>query len=231
MKIGNKLGKVYDFMMSYKDYKLYKQFKINYGLKFTHWRKHIEIIRYPELYSHFTPKMSSIIIDVGAQYGDWSMLWAKKYDSGVLALELLRSNYKEMLKDMKLNKINIIPMNLAIGNGQNIAVENSKGMAYNRMIGYADTKTYTLDELIEPNELDIIKIDVEGFEYEVLEGATNLIKRFHPRIIIETHSKELRKKCDEFLINNGYKLDFEGRTVKGKGWMDEVTNLFYIGSG
>jgi hypothetical protein len=76
--------------------------------------------------------------------------------------------------------------------------------------------------------IDLLKVDVEGFELDVLKEAETTICRFKPRIIIETHSKGLRMKCHEFLSSNRYKLKVEGRTVtsKAKG-MDKITNLFY----
>ena len=64
--------------------------------------------------------------------------------------------------------------------------------------------------------VDLLKIDVEGFELDVLLGAENTIRQFKPRIIIETHSKELRKKCHAFLSSLGYSLKVEGRTVNIK---------------
>jgi hypothetical protein len=88
-------------------------------------------------------------------------------------------------------------------------------------------QTKTLDSF-NFDRIDLLKIDVEGFEYDVLNGAVNTIRRLKPKIILETHSKELRQKCDDFLKKAGYRLKVEGRTVLSnqKGF-DEVTNLFY----
>ena len=91
------------------------------------------------------------------------------------------------------------------------------------------TETVRWDDLVfgkfnvKPN---ILKIDVEGFEYEVLQGAEEVLKQYSPRIIIETHSKELREKCHSFLSEKGYLLVDEGRTVINKSG-NEITNLFY----
>ena len=50
-------------------------------------------------------------------------------------------------------------------------------------------------------------------------------------IIIETHSSTLREQCTETLQNLGYTLKHVGRTVKGKGWMNEVSVLFFSADG
>ncbi|MDB5117667.1 MAG: hypothetical protein JWQ79_3159 [Mucilaginibacter sp.] len=42
-----------------------------------------------------------------------------------------------------------------------------------------------LDELKNLTRLDLVKIDVEGFEYRVLKGLFNTLYRFRPRIIFE----------------------------------------------
>ena len=49
-----------------------------------------------------------------------------------------------------------------------------------------------------------MKYFVEGFEYEVLEGLIETLKKYKPKIIIETHSVELNYKCFNFLTELGY---------------------------
>ncbi len=47
-----------------------------------------------------------------------------------------------------------------------------------------------LDEVIERYRLpppDWIKIDVEGMEAEVLTGASETLRRFHPQMVVEIH--------------------------------------------
>ena len=74
-----------------------------------------------------------------------------------------------------------------------------------------------------------LKIDVEGFEMNVLCGASKILKDIRPKIIIETHSSELKKEVIHFLDEYGYILKIEGRSAVGKGCMDSVQNLFFTG--
>ena len=67
----------------------------------------------------------------------------------------------------------------------------------------------------------------------MLQGALKTIRKSRPKIIVETHSIELRRKCDEILETEGYTLKYKGRTVKEKGTslsnkFDEIVNLFYF---
>jgi hypothetical protein len=47
-----------------------------------------------------------------------------------------------------------------------------------------------LDALVGTSPCTLLKIDVEGFEMQVLEGATKLIQREHPKIAIAAYHHE-----------------------------------------
>jgi len=177
----------------------------------------------------FKPNKNDTVIDVGAYYGDSAVWWAKEFSAKVIAFEPLPEAYTELLENAKLNKVNdkIKAYNVALGDGKDITGGKGKGTMFNFSNKESTFQTRTLDSFAL-DKADILKIDVEGFEYGVLNGAVNTINKFKPKIILETHSKELRRKCNEFLDSVGYKLEFEGRTSisKQKGF-DEVTNLFY----
>jgi hypothetical protein len=52
---------------------------------------------------------------------------------------------------------------------------------------------------------DVIKLDVEGDEFNVLSGAMRVLKDHRPRLIIEVHSIELERACDRLLTDLGYR--------------------------
>ena len=173
----------------------------------------------------FTPAKGQVVLDVGANYGDSSIWWAKKFGAKVVAFEPLNDVFIELEKNVELNSADVIAYNVAIGNGEEIS-GNSQGRMFSAG-GVLKIKTKRLDDY-SFDRVDLLKIDVEGFEYEVLKGAENTINKFKPRIIIETHSDSLRRICDQYLLNHGYSLRLEGRTVTVKApGMDRVTNLFY----
>ena len=233
--IGERLGKIYDFFMLGPRY---VKFALLNDVRYKNWRECSEICREPDMYlvDEFIPKPGEVIYDIGAQYGDWAVLWAKKYGAEVYAFEPLESNVLAIWDNIYVNdlynKVSVI--NSFIGNGLILPFERRGDMAVAGLSNVLSERSDRLDDLVKEYDFkspDIIKIDVEGFEKTVLEGAQYLLLE-KPRIIIETHSKALRKACETFLIEYyGYEEKHVDRTVKGKGWMDEVSVLFFAADG
>jgi FkbM family methyltransferase len=76
-------------------------------------------------------------------------------------------------------------------------------------------KCYSIDELLQQGYAapDIIKIDVEGAELDVLNGAINTLKQYKPHILLATHDCHLpgvKDQCINFLVELGYTLKHTG---------------------
>ena len=227
--IGDYWGRKYDYA------RYYLPFRIQTGIKYYNWRNCMEAI-YERMYEvdGFIPQRDSVVYDIGANVGDYSLIWAKVYGAQVLAFEPLLENSRELLRNQLLNRdrrIRMITFGLSdvdqlerVGyDGNMLAIDNTGAKKTEVSFVRLDTIVKRLN-LPKP---DIIKIDVEGYEMKVLKGAVATIEAHYPKIIIETHSSDLRKQVQEFLEHLDYDLAHVGRTVKGKGWMDEVTNLFF----
>tara|TARA_R110002072_G_scaffold303018_1_gene491355 strand:+ start:1099 stop:1953 length:855 start_codon:yes stop_codon:yes gene_type:complete len=147
------------------------------------------------------------VIDIGAHVGLVSMPISKVLGNGghVYAFEPATANIKYLNKHIKFNNIkNIRTMNALVGatekngvvfyeclepSGMNTSVNNDKSSAYKK----TKRKQMKLDTFCEAESLnpDIIKIDVEGFEYEVLTGAEKIISKAKPLIFLSMHPKQL----------------------------------------
>ena len=207
--------------------------KEKYGLKFTENSDVLEIFRdnIYSIYEDFIPRPKQIVIDIGAQYGDYAILCSKIYKAKVYTFEPLPQNFKEILKNIRLNGLEedqIKAFNVALSDENKEKyitfdgdMANSIGKGKKIRIKFRTLDSYK----IKP---DIIKIDVEGFEVNVLRGAIKTIKKYKPKIIIETHSRELEEQVKEMLTSLGYKLKHEGRAVYNVNEkFDKVTNLFF----
>jgi len=77
----------------------------------------------------------------------------------------------------------------------------------------AQEETITLKKLdniiknleINSSSINVVKIDVEGFELNVLKGSQNILKRGSPFLIIEITDKKKERPIIEFLRGFGFK--------------------------
>jgi len=65
----------------------------------------------------------------------------------------------------------------------------------------------------EIDNVDLVKLDVEGSELNVLKGMKNTLQSQHPKILIEIHPQQLKSfgfspsDVIEFLSKFGYKIE------------------------
>lgn len=135
-------------------------------------------------------KKGSVIADIGANVGLYSVIASKLTgDSGqVYCFEPEPSNYELLLKNMRLNKCkNMITEPIAVGDksGGALLYKESGSIGTHSLI----PKTYEGQQTIEVNvvsldkyfknrkRIDVMKLDVEGFELNVLNGAKDTLKK------------------------------------------------------
>ena len=139
-------------------------------------------------------KEGDTFLDIGANVGLFSLYASKKVGSSgnVIAFEPAYVTHKRLLENCELNKLsNVRPFKLGLSN-ENTTLElniSSNGFeAWNTFVKSNDNK-FSSKESVEVNSLDyflsqnsidtdkisLIKLDVEGFEINVLEGASALL--------------------------------------------------------
>ena len=170
-----------------------------------------------------------MVYDVGAQYGDFSLMCSKIFSVGkVISFEPLTDIFDLFNETVKINSLDNIEVNNAAvcsADGE-IRIFRNRDMAAKAGVDSHIIKSVKLDSVCN-EKVDLLKIDVEGWEMDVLEGATGLISEYHPKIIIETHSLMLKNEVIAFLELFGYKVVHEGRTLYSEAAdMDFVQNLY-----
>lgn len=68
---------------------------------------------------------------------------------------------------------------------------------------YYEMQLYTLDEF-NLQDVDYIKIDVDGYELKVLQGSIETIKKYWPLLVLEQENNE--RSAIDFCENLGYEL-------------------------
>jgi len=132
-------------------------------------------------------KSSKIFVDVGANIGGYAIR-AAKYCK-VYAFEPLPRNYNLLKLNEKINNVKINSFKVAAGNSEERIklYYNSnypgKPSVMRRQKDFIEVEMKQLDKLIDEEKIDLIKIDVEGAEDLVLEGAKNCLKRTNVVII------------------------------------------------
>ena len=224
--IGDKLGSQYEY------YKYYLPFVIKTNIRFVKPLPLETIIyRQYEMFKDFLPYNHDLVLDIGAYYGDYSIIWSKLYGAKVIAFEPLLYNFITAKTNIILNNANVKIYNVAIGNRNEYETMFGNDMINN----FDEGKAYiinkiTLDDFQGINnysDVDLVKIDVEGFELEVLIGAEKLIRYGKPKIILETHTSDLKRICTNYLQNLGYELKHIGREQSSSGAMNLISELYF----
>lgn len=133
--------------------------------------------------------VNSTIIDVGANIGNHTLYFSKIFKN-VISFEPHPLTFR-LLELNCTDADNIILENRALGEGvgEIRLAENKKNMGGTHVsdLGKTVAKVTSLDDYLKGRNDNIaaIKIDVEGYEREVLQGAMNTISNFFPIIYFE----------------------------------------------
>ncbi|MBI4948362.1 FkbM family methyltransferase [Candidatus Berkelbacteria bacterium] len=152
------------------------------------------------------------VADVGANIGNHSVYFALFTNAKkIFSFEPVPQIYKALEENIRLNKLEgkIIPRNCAIGEkkGQcSVAYEPHKkgGVAKVKSLR-GSVPMDTLDNLIGSEKIGLIKIDVEGFEPQVLRGAKKILAEQDPYIFAEAQGKKEKDEIEKILFPLGYR--------------------------
>lgn len=148
-------------------------------------------------------KPGMTVVDIGSNIGYYSLIAAKLAGNNgkVYAFEPEPNNYNLLVKNIKINNYaNIIPIQEAVSNKRGntklfidkINLGNpsfSKNNVPTPKEGFVKVEAITLDEFFEnvvkDSKVDIIKMDTQGAEGLIVEGAGKLLKNNNLKIFME----------------------------------------------
>jgi len=196
---------------------------VNYGgFKFAL----VDSVTIPDFYGPYEPwawkyiriEENSVVIDIGAHIGLYTIPIAKIAKNGfVVAIEPNPDNFKCLIENIRLNSLrNVITLNIAAWNDDcELNLFRGYSSAWHSVIRsrYVTDQTVRvrakkLDDVVKElglNKITLIKIDVEGAEFQVLQGLKSTLQQFKPDLLIEIW-KDNEKTVYEFLSELGYQV-------------------------
>ncbi len=152
-------------------------------------------------------KPGDTVFDIGANVGCHSLLFANLVgpEGKVVAFEPTDWGYKKLSRNFELNNYKNIKLEkLALSDCEAFSSEYKFRSQW--FISGARTKKekgfvnyITLDKYVEEqsiNRINLIKIDVDGYECKIIRGGKNIIEKFKPVIIVELGDTWLRSVGD-----------------------------------
>jgi len=129
-----------------------------------------------------------VFVEVGVHTGSYSIRMAKLYKH-VVAIEPNPYSIECLKKNIELNSVdNITVIPVACGDSDGellLGVAEGSSSLLRRSPVSVKVKVRRLDDLVD--HVDVMKIDVEGYEEQVIRGGLNLIDRCKPVMVIEHH--------------------------------------------
>lgn len=155
-------------------------------------------------------KKNAVILDIGANLGNHTVFFAKECGAKkIYAFEPTRETFLILEENIRINNLDriVAAMNIALGAKDTKAdvIVNAKNAGGNHVEENIDGNVImsTLDGLSLSDRIDFVKIDVEGFEFEVLKGAGKTLDRDRPDIFIEIFDTNY-DKVHTLLTQMGY---------------------------
>jgi FkbM family methyltransferase len=188
-----------------------------------------------DIIERFLPKQGDIVVDIGAHMGRYTIISSKRVGANgkVVAIEAHPGNFEMLKSNIKLNQLtNVIPLNYAAYSKETkinlyLPEVESGYTIYNTIMSnrartedkFVEVSANTLDYLLQLNEItDVnwVKIDVEGAEFEVLKGASNVLSKSKDiALLIEVHGLDNHRPILEFVSSYNFKIEFEKSNKTG----------------
>ena len=192
----------------------------------------------------------SSCLDIGAAIGNHSVFFSK-YFKNTFSFEPNQDTYSLLNFNVKKNSINkVITFNFGASNKdeeKNLLSIQKTNLGGDRIVNDTINNNNTrkvslkkLDKIINQqsiNNIELIKLDIEGYELNALEGLEQTINKFYPIIIFECHIRDTylennkrKSKVIEFLKRKSYKFFYDPSPeyLNKKFWIRGIGFINYI---
>jgi FkbM family methyltransferase len=174
-----------------------------------------------DLRDYFLNIREGVFLDVGASVGKYTILVGRRIKGKVISIEPNTKNFNILKKSIALNGLD----NVTLVNSPCFSKEEEMDFFEGEGVGmhsFYKTKltnpkrsirihSRKLDSILleslnkeELKKVSFIKIDAEGAEHEILKGSKEVLKKSHPKILIEIWDSNNLAKVNEILSDLKY---------------------------
>jgi FkbM family methyltransferase len=165
-------------------------------------------------------RAEDLFVDIGANVGSYTILACSAVGARGVAFEPVPSTYKRLVENMRLNHLDekVKCINKGVGAQQGTIAFTSDSDTTNHALASGEqcdnkvtVKVISLDTALDGEDPSLLKIDVEGYETPVLEGAQETLKnQTLNAVIMELNGSGSRYGFDEskileFMLSNGFR--------------------------
>lgn len=149
-----------------------------------------------------------LAIDVGANFGNHSIFLARK-GWKVIAIEPVQQNMELLLRNT--HDLDVTAVWAGAGSSPGFAhINKQEDWRWSQVRLTAEgegSQVYVIPlDVYAPNPVSLVKIDAEGMELDILEGATSLLRMRRPELFIEAHTDDDLEALKTFLDPFGYTM-------------------------
>lgn len=186
-------------------------------------------------------RREDLFIDIGANVGSYTILACAAIGARGIAFEPVPDTFKRLIENMRLNHLDerVKCVNKGVGARQECVAFTGDNDATNHALASGElcnkvvnVEVTTLDTALDGEFPSLAKIDVEGYEIPVLEGATEILKNpsLHS-VIMELNGSGRRYGYEELrilelMLDNGFKtysyspfdrtlINLDGKSLNG----------------
>jgi len=179
-----------------------------------------------------------VAYDVGAFHGYYTLVLSRLVgeEGLVYSFEPARENFEFLRDIVNFNNVSNVKLHQKAVGGQDGEVYctlnqiDPMGGCISDESGEYKVEITTMNSFAlrdENKKPDIVKMDIEGFEFEALKAMDKVIDLYHPMFFIDVHNAENHSRCMTFLKERGYtvKVLHEKAFRKG-GFLSDIFAVF-----
>ena len=154
---------------------------------------------------------NSVVLDIGTNIGNHTLYFLNECGAKkVYCFEPVKDTFEILKYNIKLNNLEsfVVLMNVGVGRKSGKAhigsyTQMNTGMTTLDLADDGEIKIISIDELDISEKVGLVKIDVEGFELDVIKGMIQTVQRHKPYIMIEIQNTNF-DQTNKILQGQGY---------------------------